>query len=282
MAQPMIVSVHVPKSAGVSFSALLSASGLNVARDYRYVPWIPLVFLNWLGKAKRLIPAPLYHLTTASTPYSRPTVIHGHFKADQFDRVYRNLKYSIWLRDPADIVASWYWFMNNYPQFAAPWFSECRAAILDDAYLRMAAYLPKNVQTMMLGSKRIEEFDFVGLYEDRAQSIELFRRVFQIDIPSAATGITINKNLDATQQRADGSYLMGDDTRERIYTISDVDVQLYRRAREYHNELKRRFSVLSTADATDVKRSAATAFTHRETVGQVAENTLDALRLAQH
>jgi hypothetical protein len=196
----------------------------------------------------RLVPHRIYHRLACAG--RRPAVIHGHFRADLFDGAYKHLKYAIWLRDPADVVASWYWFMGNNPAFASPQFPAVQRLSEKFRYVALLACLPRNVQTQMLGSKSIDELDFVGLYEDRDESMRLFTSIFGLQFPTAALRIAFNRNPGEKARSAPGRYDMPEEIREELYRWNAEDLALYQRAKERYRLLRERFLAPTSAPST--------------------------------
>ena len=154
----MLVSVHVPKCAGTSFRQILYAVyGARIWFNYG------TVFSQEQARPDLVPP--------------RTSVIHGHFLADAFDRLFSERKLLTWVRHPVERVVS------NYQHFLrAPDMRDdcCRAIYERKLGLRGFADLDwmRNMATRYLANKPVEDFEFIGITDCFEQSIEHFYRTF--------------------------------------------------------------------------------------------------------
>jgi hypothetical protein len=246
----MLVSVHVPKTGGVTFGEILRRSlGGRVAFDYRRPPWMPTVHSSRKRKAINAIvnsiPDRLYHRATMCQLNGKlmlrgARVVHGHFRADRFDGRYPDLRYCIWLRDPADLAASWYHFGRKYPSRMHIQFNRLQRRLSEEyRFICAATSLPIDIQTTMVGDKRIEDFDFVGLWEERDEALRLFGRIFGVDLPGSAFDVSLNASRSRSELGR--PHPMPDAVREELHRLHANDVVLYRQARCHYQRLKAKY-----------------------------------------
>lgn len=152
MAPTPMVSVHVPKTAGSSFTLTLHQ-----------------VFGNRLW---------LDHGAPADPP-SWATCVHGHARAADRLRQYPDAPLVGWVRDPVErLLSQWRYWMRR----PDPGNEVCRQ--LHDERLgpvELAELMP-DVQAMMLGDD-LDAYDFVGIVERAELSMTAFRQL--MDAPGA-------------------------------------------------------------------------------------------------
>jgi len=168
VANSLIVSVHIHKNAGMNFKKHLiklfdGSLCLSYGRDERI-----------LERFFTKINVPKYK----QKDFDSIAIIHGHFLADLFDFLSRDIKYAIFLRDPVERVISNYFFLkrNNYKH------SSICTMIAEGLGLEEYAELnsSQNVQSFFMANKSIECFDFVGICEEYEKSVLLFDRLFNL------------------------------------------------------------------------------------------------------
>jgi len=108
----VIVSVHVPKTAGLSVLAFLEASlgPCGVRRDYRGGPAIE----GGLGSAGALVQTVVDGVDRVRVRRARPSVraVHGHFRASKYADL--DVDLVAWVRDPVERVASHYGHFRRF------------------------------------------------------------------------------------------------------------------------------------------------------------------------
>src|SRR5688572_130630 len=157
----MIVSLHLPKSAGMSFVARLeSAYGPRLLRDYEDHSGFrsPAALAQCAANAVRA--RQRRDMLIASYD-----VIHGHFVADKYIGLFPGERFVAFLRDPFQQVVSHYRFLRRNPQIPHP-----VVAAFHDAAMTLTEFArwdaTRNPQTMFLGSLRLEDLAMVGLAEE--------------------------------------------------------------------------------------------------------------------
>jgi hypothetical protein len=216
----LIVSVHVPKTGGVSFREVLAElAGGHMVQDYADRPLAPRS--RWRAWRERLRRAEL----PAGT-----RVVHGHFVASKYWRSYPEARFVTWFRDPVERLASHYFYWQREPDPENP---TCRRLLEERLSLRAFAALPemRDVHARFLGGVPVEAFAFVGLTERFDAGMELFRRLFCPELRLEAG--RRNRNPERSGER----YELEPAEREALAALNRVDLELYARARARHEEL---------------------------------------------
>lgn len=139
-----LISVHIPKTAGTSFRAVLEAEyGDDLAPVYGDI--------GVDGRAHR--------------------AVHGHFSPSQFWSAGRGAKLVMWLRDPAERIASYYDFWRTAEPHGNPNHDEFLAS--DMTLAEFAAWPPIRDE---FAQKYVEDLspadvDFVGISERYAADL---------------------------------------------------------------------------------------------------------------
>jgi hypothetical protein len=154
----MIVSVHVPKCAGTSFKVILKEiCGARIWYNYG------TIFSRAQARPELVPPG--------------TTFIHGHFLADAFDDLFPDRRLITWVRHPVERLVSNYHHFLRTPDMRDDC---CRALHERKLDLRQFADLEwmRNETSRYLANKRVEDFEFIGITERFAESIQLFSEVF--------------------------------------------------------------------------------------------------------
>lgn len=222
----MLISLHLPKTAGTSFRALLQAHyGDRLRDDYGDRPLHDAV-------AERRLHAVRSGIGLALRPRRLQGVdaIHGHFLA---------IKYSLWsggpdwrrvawLRDPVERLASHYHYWRR--SYDAGTAGSLHHRMVDENWsLERFCLGPelRNVYRQFLWGVPLARFDFVGITEHYATDSEHFaRHVLGLTaLPLASSPEAENANPAARARYVDDPAL-----RERIERHHAADVSLYRAA----------------------------------------------------
>ncbi len=225
-----IVSVHIPKTGGVSFGVLLKKIyGLRCAYDYSRIPWFKKP-VGQLGALKQALKR-MHHLDFVKC-------IHGHFYADAFDDKYKdNVKYVTWLRDPVERLISLYefWAYSSSPVLSSKFQAAFRKLTFDDFIKHQKLdFHVNNGQTRMLGQKSIDDFEFVGIQEKYEQGVNVFLKIMglddiQVEIPMR----NVNKKRNIEKNNISKKQI------ERIVELNAKDIELYEKAKLRFLELER-------------------------------------------
>jgi hypothetical protein len=164
----MLISVHIPKTAGTAFRSLLQQHfGERLYFDYTDRPLAP--HFAWRRLASRW-------KRGVTTDVSAYECIHGHFIADKYDFLGSAARHVAWLRDPVQRVASHYYYWRRVPDMRNV---DCRRLIEQRLSLDEFAAMPRmrNVASRFFAGKSPRSFFFIGLVEDAASSIARFHRL---------------------------------------------------------------------------------------------------------
>lgn len=217
----LIVSIHVPKTGGVTFrEALAAAAGGRLVLDYDDRPLAPRSFARALRERLRRVELP------ADT-----RAVHGHFVASKYRRRYRDARFVTWFRDPVERLASHYYYWLREPD---PKNATCRRLLQEQLTLEQFSALPemRDVHLRFLGGVPVEDFAFVGLTEAFDEGMALFERLFGIAAPAEAP------RRNANPERRGERYELAPDVREAVARSNAADLALYARARARYEVLR--------------------------------------------
>lgn len=211
----MIVSCHVPKTAGTTFRTLLREQfGAGLHLDYGdRVGWTGPEADEW--RRGRGVPAAI------AAAYNRGAVriVHGHFYASKYATAYPEAQLVTFLREPVYRVASNYQYLSEHPEIDHPLVSEFHRA---KPSLSEWAEWPwaRNLQRAVL-DVQLERFALIGITEQLQHSLLLFDANFGTSL--AASGPTHRYNTSKPM-------VVEASTRMRIRELNADDLELYRKA----------------------------------------------------
>jgi len=211
----MIVSVHIPKTAGSSFKDLLLRElGENrVCLRYGQTP------LRHRAEGQPIPPLDL-------TGDSECMLIHGHFVADRLILPPASAppRYIAWLRHPVERLVSHYLFWKRQPYPDQPL---CRRLLEEDLGLEAFAALDgmRDLQRFFLGGLPLSQFDFIGITERFDESIDRFNVTFGTDLPTAMR-VNVNPDKPTRDYRA----ILGEREYDAIAELNAADMMLYQQA----------------------------------------------------
>jgi hypothetical protein len=215
----MLISVHLPKTAGKSFEAALQARfGSALREDYGTFP------MN-TPRPERHRAALEACLTNASASFDGVSCIHGHFLplkylllADQ-----RPVTFVTWLRHPVQRAISnyHYWRRAYDPSVARPLH---RRVVEEDWTLERFCLCDemRDMYTQFLWGFPLENFDFIGITEH-----------FDADLAEFAArhlGIAVTAERLNAATGAGESYTIETGLHRRIAAFHGRDMALYARA----------------------------------------------------
>ncbi len=238
----MLISIHIPKTAGNSFrEALLDSYGHDrVLRDYGDWAGFDEPFAN-LRRAKRAAAM----RARRDELLEKYDVIHGHFVADKYLGLFPDARFSAFFREPAQqSISHWRWQsaltdrrsdVNQEEHMEVRYWRELRPTV--EEHLKWPFY--RDHQSQFLGRLRVDELAFVGIYEEYDKSIELFKAIFGRDLDAGRRAkVTL---------RTGGPFEVTPEVRRLVNRYRAADVELYERAKENFRRLCRKYGVAVAA-----------------------------------
>jgi hypothetical protein len=217
----VIISLHLPKTAGTSFAASLEQHfGTKLLKDYADLP----INTPQYERNKAALKA---SLCIAENNFPGIECIHGHFLPIKYLLLAnkREVRFVTWMRNPVERVLSHYFFWKrSYDPKTAP--SLQRKVIEEDWSIERFCFGPevRDLYWQFLWGFPIEYIDFIGVTEFYGDDLEYFARHY------LQTPIEL-KRLNAGDKR-EGSYQIDVSLRKRIESFHARDMDLYQRALE--------------------------------------------------
>lgn len=215
----MIISVHIPKTAGISFrEELTKVFGERVLWDDGDWPESDTSEARANNDRRRA------QMLAAADAYSaRYDAIHGHFTARKYLGVFPVTEMVTWVRDPFQHAVSTYEHAVRDAQIAHPAhraFKEQQMTAVD-----LIEAIP-NHQSLYLAGIPLDEFAMVGLTERYEQSVALFETFFGIAVPHPRERLNVNPS------RQGAEYEIPPAVRKAVERYRAEDLEMYRRATE--------------------------------------------------
>ena len=210
-----LVSIHIPKTAGSSFSQILRRAygkeGLLRAYGMRGTPeTIDMSLFPDVNKRKI-------------------RVVHGHVRYSQVHKITRKnrAKLITWVRDPVKrVISNYYYSMYRIREGIA---RPEREAIRDYSLLEYANMEEnKNMMSWFLEGTRPDDFFFIGFTENFEEDVEIlgeklkWPRSLKAN-PHKKDGSAFIQNNDCKTQFND----ISDAMREEIASLNQLDISLY-------------------------------------------------------
>lgn len=213
----MLVSLHLPKTAGSSFLASLESHyGSYLLRDYGDLPIVtPIVSRNCNAIKACLINA-------VKTPNS-VECIHGHFLPLKY-LLFKEANFITWVRDPVERLAShyYYWVRNYDPKTA----TVLHRKVVEDKWTLERFCLGaefKNIYSQFLWGFPIRRFDFIGITEYYEEELKFFSQQFlKSDLEQ------LNRNVNPSNSRK--TYIEDEHLRRKIEKYHSKDMEFYKQA----------------------------------------------------
>ena len=227
----MLISVHMPKTAGTSFEdALRAVLGERLLR-YSTQP-----LSSTINDRMARLKCKLFVRLRGKEIVSRYEAITGHFVADTFDSLPCEKQFCAFFREPVDRVISHYLYWNKRhleltrQGLKVPRHSAWRHMIRKSLSINDFAAQPKmaNFYSLMLGPKRPDEFHFIGLKEEYQTSLLLFEKIF---------GIKLQEKRERIMDREQYAELLHGMDRDELGVSQ-------RKNREIYDQAHRRFDQL--------------------------------------
>ncbi len=194
------LSIHIPETAGVSIRNILKG---------HFGPGFVLHYWQITDASGRIV---------GKVP-AEATCVHGHYQADQYTRIFPEAALITWVRDPVERVVSSYYHRLRDPDPRHPVCLELHRKGLS---LTEYASLPlvRNEMARFFGSKKPEDFLFIGIVEEFNQS--LARMAQLLGIPAAPP-----RRDNVNPEKQPGRYELDPGVRREILELNEKDTHLY-------------------------------------------------------
>ena len=206
----MIISIHIPKTAGLTFLNLLTqVYGAKLVTDYEDKPDA----FNFKLKKFNLNPFNPFDRLIYRYLHSK-SCIHGHFLLAKYKYV-PNAKFIAWVRDPVQRVMSHYYHWQRvYDPLNATcvYLYENKLSLLEFARLEPM----RNLQKYYLSDKPVNKMKFIGVTEYFKESIQSFNTIFSLDLP-----YDLKLNINPEPYEVEASIL------DKIRDLNLEDMKLY-------------------------------------------------------
>lgn len=218
----MLVSVHLPKTAGISFKATLRAHyGDRLREDYADLP-------IHHSRRDRTLHAFRAGLDAVATDVSGVQCIHGHFMPLKYLPLSttREVAFVTWMRDPIERLWSHYRYWRDEPAPAGV--RPLRRRMLDEAWSfeRFAkAQELRDFYGQFLFGFPLEYFSFIGITERYDEDHAEFTRRF-LGSERPAVRLNTARAAPAAVQTIPQAL------RQELESVHAGDMALYRRALE--------------------------------------------------
>lgn len=201
----MLISLHLPKCGGRSFASILR----GVYKETLYLDY------------QR---QPATDISPCIAIGSHIRCIHGHFKAGKYDYSFDQKTMITWVRHPLQRVVSHYYFFLRRPQNPNPLcvaLHENKLSLLEFAALKGVP----NRMSSFLATKRVDDFDAVGITEFYAESLRQIHRV----VPEIPVDVAIPYE-NFNEERGGEVYRISKQDEQRILELNQRDLAWYEEA----------------------------------------------------
>ena len=214
-----MISVHLPKTAGTSLKhALTDYFGKErIIYDYGDYPINTPVL-------KRNFRAAFNCFQNYFRKIEEVKCIHGHFLPIKYlflgNR--NDTKFTVWLRDPVERMASHYYFWKRlYEPLNAPPLH--KRVVEEDWSLEKFCFSSelKNFYCQFLWRFPIDRFNFIGITERFEEEFEYFSNKF------FQTSLTFSMENRNPENKTENGYIADSDLRKKIERFHEKDMALY-------------------------------------------------------
>jgi hypothetical protein len=217
----VIISVHLPKTAGKSFQAALETRfGHSLREDYGSFP------MN-TPRYERQRAALEASLANAEADLAGVECIHGHFLPVKYLLLAtrRDLTFVTWVRDPIQRLLSHYhyWRKTYQPGTSPP----LHRKMVEENWSVQRFCLGdemRNTYAQFLWGFPVENFDFMGITEFYEEDLAYFAKRF-LGVPVVPQRV----NVGAAQGK---EYELDEGLRRQIEAFHERDIEVYQRALE--------------------------------------------------
>jgi hypothetical protein len=196
----MLLSIHIPKTAGVSFRRILAQL---YQEDFLLKYW---QMTDARGQVVSTVPLNV-------------RCIHGHFSPESMLQAYPQAKLITWVRDPVERVISSYYHRLRDPDWQHPVTRELHEKKL--SLVEFAALdLMRTEMSRYLGTRQPKDFAFIGRTECFETSLARFLQMYnfnQVPVPRE----------NCNPQRTSAYYPVAASVRGKIAALNERDVAVY-------------------------------------------------------
>lgn len=218
MIEPILVSAHLPKTAGTSFAAALQSHfGERYRGDYADLPM-------QISPPRRKWKALSAGARMRAESTNGVACVHGHFLPLKY-RIGlrgREARFVTWLRDPVErVISHYHYWLRDYDGDDPT--QPLRNRVLREGWsLQRFCLGPelRNLYRQYLWGFPAERFDFIGITERYDDDLALFGQRY-------LGGDAVVARALANPQRDDQPYPIDPALRARIARHHDADVRLY-------------------------------------------------------
>lgn len=222
--QPLIISIHMPKTAGVSFRATLEEHfGEGFSHDYADFP------LNQPPQTRYESAIKAGEAVNRSD-FSSISCIHGHFLPVKYLELAngRDCKFVTWLREPlARLVSHYHYWYRTYDESSLSTAALHRRVVeeswsLEDFCLSKEL---RNVYTQFLSGFPMDKLDFIGITEHYEQDLRHFSEHYLCE---KVTAKMLNRRSDSAVKVPEEQ--LSTDFWETVSVFHSEDIALYNMA----------------------------------------------------
>jgi hypothetical protein len=238
----MLLSVHVPKTAGTSFfKTLQDVYGPRVL--WHNNDWVEIATPEASERRQRLAG----ELIGGPELFAqRFDAIHGHFSAGKYTGLFPDAQLVAFVRDPYQHVVSCYEFAVRSESLPHPGHHAFKARKM--SIFELIEMYPDH-QSMYLDGVPLDRFALIGLHERYRESLGLFERIFGKTIADHG------RYENANPRRHGDAYDVSIDVRRAVERYRAGDIELYRRAAERFEQLRRVYPFRYEARAKTSRQS---------------------------
>jgi hypothetical protein len=220
----MIISLHLPKTAGSSLGATLQEwFGSRLLLDYG----------DLIGDEST--PSQQHRLRRREAMLAKSQeiarsheVIHGHFYASKYEGVFPNARHAVFLRDPYTRIPSYYHYLRRCSHHKNPLVKRMRESKMSlDAFIHWD-YM-QNLCYRLLKPLRIPDLFFVGIQEDFDRSLHLLASYLGKPVLTSIRRSNVN--------HLNSAYNLTHDQRTAIRRLNEADLDIYQSALDRYNTL---------------------------------------------
>ena len=215
----MLVSIHIPKTAGTTFGALLNNEfGSRLLLDYGdLVGYTAPEAIALRARRKAEV------WSKRNDILANFDCIHGHFSADKYRGFAAEMSFIAFFRHPYQQAISNYYFLLRNPQIEHP-----GVKIFHEQKMTIQAFLSSehsvNIQTELLGSLPLDELSVIGITEQFSRSLALFNATYARNLGALRS--------NTNPRRTTEEYPVDPEIMDMVKRFREQDIDLYQRALE--------------------------------------------------